>query len=192
MTRDRRIQTDPVFSPDGRTIAYDQWRAVPGRPGVLGMAIHLMDADGSSRRPLTRLSSVRDTFNASWSPDGRQIVFEVVRARPGTRGGDRQADLAIINADGTGERRLTFSDALETNPAWSPDGRLIAFTSDLHQKRGRREPGGSRLELYTMAVDGTQVTRSPATACRTSSRTGSRCRRLSAHCRRRSARAMRP
>ena len=159
LTRDRRVQTDPVFSPDGRTIAYDQWRAVPGQPGVFDMAIYLRDADGTNPRPLTRLSSARDTFNASWSPDGRSIVFEVARPRPGNKGGQRQSDLSIIGADGRGERRLTFSDALETNPVWSPDGRLIGFTSDLHQRRGRRERSGPSFELYTMAVDGTQVTR---------------------------------
>ncbi|WP_205697559.1 PD40 domain-containing protein [Conexibacter sp. SYSU D00693] len=159
LTRDRRIQTDPVVSPDGTTIAYDQWRAVPGRPGQYDMAIHLRDVDGTHPRPLTRHSSVRDTFNASWSPDGRFIVFEVARARPGHVGGERQSDLAIVRADGTGERRLTFSDAFETNPVWSPDGRSIAFTSDLHRKRGRRVPGGADFELYTIAVDGIQLRR---------------------------------
>jgi hypothetical protein len=36
----------------------------------------------------------------------------------------------------TGQRRLTRTAALETNPVWSPDGRRIAFTSDRHAKRG--------------------------------------------------------
>ncbi len=157
LSRDRTVQTDPVFAPDGRTIAHDQWRAVPGRPGVFDMAIHLRDADGRNPRPLTRLSARRDTFNASWSPDGGQLVFQVVRPRPGRRGGERQSDLSIINADGSGERRLTFSAADETNPVWSPDGRLIAFTSDLHE--ARHEHDIRTYELYTVAVDGSQVTR---------------------------------
>ena len=157
LSRDRTVQTDPVLSPDGRTIAHDQWRAVPNRPGVYDMAIHLRDADGRNPQPLTRLSASRDTFNASWSPDGGQIVFQVVRPRPGHRGGERQSDLSIINADGTGERRLTFSAADETNPVWSPDGRLIAFASDLHQPR--HEHDVRKYELYTVAVDGSQVTR---------------------------------
>jgi Tol biopolymer transport system component len=39
---------------------------------------------------------------------------------------------------------------------WSPDGTRIAFTSDKHQKRGRRERLGPRFELYTMRPDGKQ------------------------------------
>jgi TolB protein len=159
LTRDRRVQTDPVYSPDGRTVAYDQWREVRGRPGVFDMAIHLRDGDGSNPRPLTRLTGARDTYNPTWSPDGRSIVFEVARPRPGRDGGERQSDLAIIGADGSGERLLTDTRALESNPAFSPDGRLVAFTSDRHRRRGPRERGGRHFELYTMAVDGTRVTR---------------------------------
>jgi Tol biopolymer transport system component len=40
---------------------------------------------------------------------------------------------------------------------WSPDGRLIAFTSDLHQARHAHDV--RTYELYTVAVDGSQVTR---------------------------------
>ncbi len=128
-------------------------------PASSTWAIHLRDADGSNPRPLTRLTGARDTFNATWWPEGRSIAFEVGGPRPGRDGGERQSDLAIISADGSGERLLTSTRALETNPAFSPDGRLIAFTSDRHRRRGPRERGGRHFELYTMAVDGTRVTR---------------------------------
>ena len=59
-------------------------------------------------------------INPSWSPDGRQLVFESARHGNTT--------LYVINADGTGERRLTFTGyGDDTHPAWSPDGRWIAF-----------------------------------------------------------------
>ena len=54
-------------------------------------------------------------INPSWSPDGRQLVFQ--SERTGT------SQLYVIGADGTGERRLTWSGADDTHPAWSPDGR---------------------------------------------------------------------
>jgi len=158
LTRDRRIQTDPVYSPDGQTIAYDQWRAVKGRPGVYDMALMLSDADGSNPRRLTRFSARRDTFNASWSPDGGLIAFEVTgRHRPGDK--DLQSDLAVIRLDGTGERRLTSTRSLETSPVWSPDGTQIAFTGDRHQRKGRRERNGRRFELYVMQADGSGIRR---------------------------------
>ncbi|MEW5915521.1 MAG: hypothetical protein AB1762_03915, partial [Gemmatimonadota bacterium] len=61
-------------------------------------------------------------INPSWSPDGRQLVFESRR-----HGG---VVLYVINADGSGERRLTWTNAEDTHPAWSPDGSRIVFDSN--------------------------------------------------------------
>jgi len=53
-------------------------------------------------------------------------------------------ELYVMNANGTGQRRLTRTAANESRPSWSSDGRKIAFT---------REVGGS-FELYVMNADG--------------------------------------
>src|SRR5215216_425595 len=77
-------------------------------------------------------------INPSWSPDGRQLVFQSARLGNTT--------LYIINADGTGERRLTrtgYGD--DTHPAWSPDGRTILFDSSRD----------GAWHLYTIRPDGT-------------------------------------
>jgi hypothetical protein len=64
----------------------------------------------------------RDQFPA-FSPDGSTIAFSRV-----TRGGSDE--LWTIRADGTGLRQLTFSGAgAKHEPAWSPDGRFLAFTA---------------------------------------------------------------
>jgi len=60
-------------------------------------------------------------INPTWSPTGRQLAFE--SARHG------RIALYVINADGTGERRLTWSTADNTHPAWSPDGSKIAYNA---------------------------------------------------------------
>ena len=44
-------------------------------------------------------------------------------------------------------------------PAVSPDGRSIAFTSDRHKRKGELERNGPAFELYTMRTDGTHVRR---------------------------------
>ena len=67
---------------------------------------------------LTRLTnSAGSSFEPSWSPDSASIVFVSDR--------DRDADLYVMNADGSNERLLTLDDgaAEDRYPAWSPDGR---------------------------------------------------------------------
>ena len=160
ITNDTDIQTDPEWSPDGSTIAYSQWCPVPGEPGVFDLGMSLMNRDGTNQRALLGCSARRDIVTADWSPDGRRLVVEIATPRPSGRAPrSRQSDLAIINADGTGLRRLTRTAALETHPVWSPDGRRIAFTGDRHVKRGRPERLGPAFELYTMRADGGGIRR---------------------------------
>ena len=64
---------------------------------------------------------------------------------------DRDGDLEIytIDTDGTNLVRMTNHPARDTQPAWSPDGRKIAFTSD---RRNRFS-----LEIYVMNADGDRL-----------------------------------
>jgi len=50
-----------------------------------------------------------------------------------------------MHADGTSVRRLTTDAANDDSPAWSPDGKTIAFVSDRD---------GGKLEIFVMAADG--------------------------------------
>ena len=65
------------------------------------------------------------------------------------RVGPSQIQLFVSNADGTAERPLLDSDSLDYNPAWSPDGQWIVFTS---------ERNGSA-DLYRVKPDGTGLQR---------------------------------
>src|SRR5688500_8492524 len=85
-------------------------------------------------------------INPAWSPDGRRLVYESRR--------HGRAQLYVMNADGTGERRLTNSVGEDTHPSWSPDGALIVFDS-------YRD---SVFNLYVIRADGTgerRFTQSP-------------------------------
>ncbi len=151
LTDEQVMKTDPEVSPADGTVSYIAFQPVIKEPGAFDLGLFSVSSDGSGFRALAPFSSKRDVFNASWSPDGSRIVFELA-----SRG---QSDLAVMKPDGTGLRRLTRTRALETNPVWSPDGRLIAFTSDRHVKRGKRERGGPDFELYRMRANGTRIRR---------------------------------
>jgi Tol biopolymer transport system component len=80
-------------------------------------------------------------------PSARTLFTSATRSRAGTSG--------LVN--------LTFSPASERNPAWSPDGQRIAFTSDGVDTNGdgRIDAIGSSRQLYTMLPDGTGLQRYP-------------------------------
>ncbi len=108
-----------------------------------GSHIFVMNADGSGVTRLTE--SPGYDFAPAWSPDGAKIAFTRVDAvsSPGVQG---QYDIAVINADGSGLTKLTDDEGIDQQPAWSPDGRQIAFSS-------YRE-GVENFEIFVMASDG--------------------------------------
>ena len=127
----------PAWSPDGKYIAFHSWR---GRAGHFN--IYIMRADGSEERMLV------DGEQAAWSPDSNRLVYK------GCEGSS--CGLMIVNADGSGKRRLTTCDecANDGNPDWSRDSNRIVFTS---------ERDGNH-EIYVMNPDGsgqTRLTNSP-------------------------------
>jgi len=81
-----------------------------------------------------------DAQNPSWSPDGRQLVFEK---------GD---DLYRAGATGSGVTRLTDTPEHEYGPAWSPDGQEIAYLSRARSNSDMGHP-------YVMNADGSEARR---------------------------------
>jgi eukaryotic-like serine/threonine-protein kinase len=147
LTNDTASDTYPTWSPDGKQIAFTS-----NREGQ--SAIFVMNADGSGVRRINNGLMVSEA--AFWQPDGRirfgdgQYIYtmkpdgsEVVRLNssglhsPDGRqiisrkelipGNSNSLELFVANADGRNQRRLTHNKIPEVNPAWSHDGKKIAF-----------------------------------------------------------------
>lgn len=103
----RDDEAGPAWSPDGKRIVFVDEESP-------GFGLFLIAPNGTGRRQLTQ----NPAHDPNWSPDSRKIVFDDGR------------DIAVINADGSGLRRLTATTLREFNPAWSPDGRQIAFVRE--------------------------------------------------------------
>jgi Tol biopolymer transport system component len=109
-------------------------------------ALWSMTATGSDARQLTPGGSGWGDIRPSWSPGGTMLAFtrdmtpdEIVI----------DGDIFVMQADGSGVKRLTATVTNDINPAWTPDGARIVFTS-------YRTGNG---DIYSMKIDGSDVRR---------------------------------
>lgn len=148
LTTDER-SASPVWSPDGKKIAFASSRD----RSDYGNEIYTMNADGSDVRRLTN-HPPRNDYQPKWSPDGKKIVFISSRVEPepdncSSAPAGCNFEIYAVNADGTGETRLTNSAGIDRNPTWSPDGKRVVFES-------KRD---GNYEIYAVNADGTGITR---------------------------------
>ena len=111
----------PKLSPDGRRLVYTTGSWTETRLMVAA-------ADGSDAKRIETGSPI--AWNSRWSPDSKRLAF-TGRSEPEGVG------VFIVNADGTGSRRLTRlapEDGKAQCPEWSPDSRRIAFFASAGDK----------------------------------------------------------
>jgi Tol biopolymer transport system component len=137
LTSDPASDAFPVWSPDGRKIAFQR------RTGTLGESdVYVIDVDGSGERNLTGDGT---SSPGVWSPDGRKIAFG--SWRDGGWGA-----IYVMNPDGSGQQRLARSGF---PMAWSPNGRRILFVRVGGVGRG----GPAAAYVYVMNADGSRQRR---------------------------------
>ncbi len=135
---------DLLWSPNGHYVAYDGDCSEAGGVMVQGKSkpyidhhgLCIMNADGTNRR----LVSQTDVLDLIWSPDSRNLVFLTLDGLPAKKPSEGPpnwnemdfvgANIHILDVE-TGEERHLLTDSQEGNidPALSPDGSQILFTS---------------------------------------------------------------
>ena len=121
------FEAAPEFSPDGTKIAFTSNGRASGNPGdpYDPNNVWVMNANGSNRVKLTEAAPAPTpdgNFDPSWSPDGARIAYVASF-------GSADNEIYVMDADGTDEVALTSTAVNETQPVFSPDGTLVAFTS---------------------------------------------------------------
>jgi TolB protein len=137
LTQHPAIDTTPTWSPSGTQIAFTSDRS--GSP-----QIYIMGADGGSLRRLTTAESYAD--RPTWSPAPFNEIAFAARTGPGY-------DIKVYDLASGQTRQITFGEGSNESPAYSPNGRHLAFVST----RANRVH-----HVFTIARDGRgvrQVTR---------------------------------
>jgi len=131
LTNNPAIDTTPTWSPNGTQIAFTSDR--PGQP-----QIYIVGVDGLNLRRISTSESYAD--RPTWAPAPFNEIAFAARTGPGY-------DIKVFELASGMTRQITFGEGSNESPAYSPNGRHLAFTST---RTGR-------VQVFTMGRDGKNV-----------------------------------
>ena len=127
LTADPAADVQPMFSPDGKRIAFASDRAG-------NWDLWILELDGS--QPIQVTQSAADELHPSWSPDGSRLVY--CSLQPGSS----QWELWVTDAVAGGKRKFIGYGLF---PEWSPAGNTILF-------QRARERGGRWFSIWMLEL----------------------------------------
>lgn len=129
----RSIVLTPRFSPQRQEITYMSYES--GEPQV-----YLLQLETGQRELVGNFPGM--TFAPRFSPNGDKVIMSLLRD-------DGNSNIFTMDLRTRNTARLTDTNAIDTSPSYSPDGRQIVFTSDR----------GGRAQIYVMNADGSNQRR---------------------------------
>lgn len=112
LTDSQTIAVGPVWSPNGKKIAYTVM-AAPGTDSK-DAGIYVIDADGTQKKCVTNLS----TYGVSWAPDGTKLLLQVIGA------------VYLVDAEGGNPVKVRVPTNNLLDATFSPDGEEVMFRSN--------------------------------------------------------------
>jgi len=140
------VDDDPDWSPKGGRIVFTSHARTDDHNNAVTTEIYVTDPDRKGK-PVRLTDNAEEERAPSWSMDGWRIVYCCRKGAPQQEGGVRTFEICVMNADGTGQVRLTNNTIGDLTPTWSPDGTKIMFH--------RRVGGRGQFQLFLIDADGT-------------------------------------
>ena len=140
------VDDDPDWSPDGKKIAFTSHAVTDDQTNSATAEIYIIDANGKGK-PKRLTNNNEEERAPDWSPDGKLIAYMCRKGEAPEGRSFGTFEICIMNADGSGQKRITNNRVPELTVSWSPDGKQLVF----HRAVG----GVGQFQLFTINADGT-------------------------------------